>query len=108
MDNTNEGPVEVEEAKKKSTWSKIGSTAADVWEFLDGKKTVIGGIMVWASSTIPMPPLYQGILYWGGVLIGGTGVVHKATKGDLGANIEKAGRIAIKPLPTSIQNKLVV
>lgn len=54
------------------------------WKWLDGKKTVIGGAMVWASTFVKPHTVAYGILYYGGGLLGGTGVVHKIVKDDLG------------------------
>lgn len=54
------------------------------WEWLDDKKTVIGGAMVWTSTLLKPHTLAYGILYYGGTLLGGVGVAHKSIKGELG------------------------
>jgi hypothetical protein len=69
------------EAEKKEEVKK--GFIKKAWEFVDGKKTAIGTIMAIASNIFPEYTVMHNLLYWGGQLIGGTGVVHKAVKGQL-------------------------
>jgi hypothetical protein len=55
------------------------------WRWLDQKKTVIGGAMVWSSTFVPPHTIGYAILFYGGSLLGGSGVVHKIVKNDLGS-----------------------
>lgn len=52
------------------------------WRFLDGKKTAIGSAMLIASNFVAKHTVAYQVLYYGGVLLGGTGLVHKAKKGE--------------------------
>ena len=49
-----------------------------ICEWLDGKKTIIGGALIIGSYVLPKP--YDEIAYTLGGLIGGTGLVHKYQK----------------------------
>jgi hypothetical protein len=51
----------------------------DIWDFLDGKKTAIGTIMLTAAIYIEEPTI-KAILTIGGQIFGGGGVVHKVKK----------------------------
>ena len=54
------------------------------WNWLDGKKTVIGGAMVWSSTFVAPHTIGYAILFYGGSLLGGSGVAHKTVKNELG------------------------
>ena len=50
------------------------------WDFLDEKKTVIGTVLLFTSNFLkPHTVAYQ-ICFYGGTLLGGTGITHKAIK----------------------------
>jgi hypothetical protein len=61
-----------------------------IWEWLNGKKTVIGTLLIAASFVIPEP--YDKVAYTLGGLIGGTGLAHKAQKYKNEAQKRKAGQ----------------
>jgi hypothetical protein len=50
-----------------------------VWRFLDGSKRNIGLILVTAGELVP-DPLISKILTVSGMIIGGTGLIQKATE----------------------------
>lgn len=61
---------------KKKTWYE------NVWDFLDKRKTAIGTIMLFASQFVPTHTVGYQILFFGGTLLGGVGITHKAVKGE--------------------------
>lgn len=59
---------------KKEKWYE------KAWQFLNGKKTTIGTVMLFAANYVkPHTVAYQ-VLFYGGTLLGGTGIIHKAQK----------------------------
>jgi hypothetical protein len=70
------------------TLTKISDGAKAVWNFLDGKKTVIGTGLLLASEALPKSSTAYYICYVGGTLLGGVGLLHKADKTN-------AARVAI-------------
>ena len=63
-------------------WSGIKKAFSATVKYLDGKKVVIGFLATQASEVVEDPTI-KFILYWGGTLLGGTGVAHKIKKGEL-------------------------
>lgn len=51
-----------------------------VWNFLDGKKTIIGTAMLMAAEILPEKTTAYYICEIGGTLLGGVGLMHKASK----------------------------
>lgn len=62
--------------EKKKTWYK------KAWDWINGRKTAIGFTIVTASEFVADPKIQAGMKIVG-VLIGGTGVLHKLKKGEL-------------------------
>lgn len=52
------------------------------WQYFNGKKTAIGTVMVICSEIFPQHTVAHQVLYYGGVILGGAGVMHKAQKGE--------------------------
>lgn len=50
-----------------------------IWSWLDGKKRIIGTLLLGASDLVPDPWLKWG-LYGAGMLLGGVGAVHGVIK----------------------------
>lgn len=63
---------------------KIKEALKKTWDYMDRKKTVIGGAMVWLSTLTKPHTVAYFVLYYGGSILGGTGVIHKVYKNDLG------------------------
>jgi hypothetical protein len=63
----------------------------DAWNWLDGKKTAIGSTLLVVAQVLPPHTTVHKVSLVLGTLLTGTGVVHKAKKGELnrGRNINK-------------------
>jgi uncharacterized protein GlcG (DUF336 family) len=59
---------------KKKTWY------VEAWDFLDKRKTAIGTVMLFASQFVAPHTVGYQILFYGGTLLGGVGIMHKAAK----------------------------
>jgi hypothetical protein len=56
-----------------------------VWNWLDGKKTIIGGILLFVATimtqaAVPVPPWVISAIQYAGEAFIGTGLTHKAVK----------------------------
>lgn len=54
-----------------------------ILNWFDGKKTVIGSMMLMGAGYIPHDKIMHHLLFWGGQLLGGVGITHKAIKKEL-------------------------
>ena len=69
--------------------------ALDLWQWLDGKKTTIGTVMLLGSKLFPEQTFAHQALDLGGELLGGIGILHKGQK-NLPSGMAKAKEIITK------------
>lgn len=63
-------------------FKKIGKAISDTWNYLDGKKTVIGTVCLIVAQYIPPHTTLYAVLSVTGQIFGATGVLAKANKAD--------------------------